>query len=49
MCNPVKSWRCSGRNGSGRSTTAKAIMGMVDWEGLACNWKGQELKGKKAL
>ena len=23
-----------GRNGSGRSTTAKAIMGMVDWEGL---------------
>ena len=36
-----------GRNGSGRSTTAKAIMGMVDWEGYI-NWKGQELRGKKA-
>ena len=36
-----------GRNGSGRSTTAKAIMGMVDWEG-SINWKGQELRGKKA-
>ena len=36
-----------GRNGSGRSTTAKAIMGMVDWEG-SINWKGQELGGKKA-
>ena len=36
-----------GRNGSGRSTTAKAIMGMVDWEG-SINWKGQELHGKKA-
>ena len=36
-----------GRNGSGRSTTAKAIMGLVDWEG-SINWKGQELLGKKA-
>jgi branched-chain amino acid transport system ATP-binding protein len=24
-----------GRNGSGRSTTAKAIMGLVDWEGAS--------------
>jgi len=36
-----------GRNGSGRSTTAKAIMGLVDWEG-SVQWKGQSLEGKKA-
>src|SRR3989344_790506 len=36
-----------GRNGSGRSTTAKAIMGLVDWEGTL-SWKGQDLNGKKA-
>ncbi|MDA8445379.1 ABC transporter ATP-binding protein [Paracidovorax valerianellae] len=36
-----------GRNGSGRSTTAKAIMGLVDWEGTL-EWKGQRLDGKKA-
>ena len=36
-----------GRNGSGRSTTAKAIMGLVHWEG-ALDWKGKNLKGKKA-
>ena len=36
-----------GRNGSGRSTTAKAIMGLVDWEGTIA-WKGQSLTGKKA-
>ena len=36
-----------GRNGSGRSTTAKAIMGLVDWEG-SLQWKGQPLNGKKA-
>jgi len=36
-----------GRNGSGRSTTAKAIMGLVDWEGTL-EWKGQKLQGKKA-
>ena len=37
-----------GRNGSGRSTTAKAIMGMVDCEGTV-RWKGQSLVGKKAF
>jgi branched-chain amino acid transport system ATP-binding protein len=36
-----------GRNGSGRSTAAKAIMGLVDWEG-GIDWKGQSLAGKKA-
>ncbi|MDP3616620.1 MAG: ATP-binding cassette domain-containing protein, partial [Rhodoferax sp.] len=30
-----------GRNGSGRSTTAKAIMGMVDCQGSVL-WKGQQ-------
>ncbi|MBS0303723.1 MAG: ATP-binding cassette domain-containing protein, partial [Proteobacteria bacterium] len=35
-----------GRNGSGRSTTAKAIMGLVDWQG-GIDWKGQSLAGKK--
>jgi branched-chain amino acid transport system ATP-binding protein len=37
-----------GRNGSGRSTTAKAIMGLVDWEG-DIEWKSQRLDGKKAF
>ena len=37
-----------GRNGSGRSTTAKAIMGMVDCEGTV-RWRGQSLVGKKAF
>ena len=37
-----------GRNGSGRSTTAKAIMGLVDCEGTV-RWKGQSLIGKKAF
>jgi len=36
-----------GRNGSGRSTAAKAIMGLVHWEGDV-QWKGQSLGGKKA-
>jgi len=36
-----------GRNGSGRSTTAKAIMGLVHWEGELL-WQGQNLHGKKA-
>lgn len=36
-----------GRNGSGRSTTAKAIMGLVECEG-DINWKGQPIQGKKA-
>jgi branched-chain amino acid transport system ATP-binding protein len=35
-----------GRNGSGRSTTAKAIMGLVDCHG-SLRWKGQEILGKK--
>ena len=35
-----------GRNGSGRSTTAKAIMGLVDCEG-SIRWKGQDIQGKK--
>ena len=36
-----------GRNGSGRSTTAKAIMGLVDCQG-SISWKGDETLGKKA-
>ncbi|RZI95038.1 MAG: ATP-binding cassette domain-containing protein, partial [Rubrivivax sp.] len=36
-----------GRNGSGRSTTAKAIMGLVDAEG-AIDWKGRDIQGAKA-
>ena len=35
-----------GRNGSGRSTTAKAIMGMVHAEG-SVEWKGQSLLCRK--
>jgi branched-chain amino acid transport system ATP-binding protein len=35
-----------GRNGSGRSTTAKAIMGMVDCTG-SVRWKGRETLGLK--
>lgn len=35
-----------GRNGSGRSTTAKAIMGLVDWEG-DIRWKTKALQGQK--
>jgi branched-chain amino acid transport system ATP-binding protein len=37
-----------GRNGSGRSTTAKAIMGMVDCKGVV-RWKDQSIVGKKAF
>jgi branched-chain amino acid transport system ATP-binding protein len=37
-----------GRNGSGRSTTAKAIMGLVDWQG-SMTWKGSPLSGRKAF
>lgn len=33
-----------GRNGSGRSTTAKAIMGLVDWRGTL-QWRGHSLAG----
>jgi len=35
-----------GRNGSGRSTTAKAIMGLVEARG-SVQWKGHEVLGKK--
>ena len=35
-----------GRNGSGRSTTAKAIMGLVECDG-SIEWKGQPVRGKK--
>jgi len=37
-----------GRNGSGRSTTAKAIMGLVHAEGQL-HWKGQDILRKKAF
>jgi len=37
-----------GRNGSGRSTTAKAIMGMIDCEGGVL-WKGRDIMGRKAF
>ena len=35
-----------GRNGSGRSTTAKAMMGLVEARG-SVQWKGHEVLGKK--
>jgi branched-chain amino acid transport system ATP-binding protein len=35
-----------GRNGSGRSTTAKAIMGLVDAQG-SVDWLGQQIVGRK--
>ena len=35
-----------GRNGSGRSTLAKAVMGLVDWQGTL-RWQGHSLQGKK--
>ena len=37
-----------GRNGSGRSTTAKAIMGLVDCNG-SVRWKDHEILGKKTF
>ncbi|MEY3446208.1 MAG: hypothetical protein RIR45_963 [Pseudomonadota bacterium] len=37
-----------GRNGSGRSTTAKAIMGLVDCQGSIV-WKGKEVLGRKTF
>lgn len=37
-----------GRNGSGRSTTAKAVMGLVECNGRI-DWKGQAIQGKKAF
>ena len=45
--NPGEIVALLGRNGSGRSTTAKAIMGLVHWEG-SLDWKGRNLHGKKA-
>ncbi|HSV51564.1 MAG TPA: ABC transporter ATP-binding protein [Burkholderiaceae bacterium] len=45
--NPGEIVALLGRNGSGRSTTAKAIMGMVDCTGVV-DWKGQHTLGKKA-
>jgi branched-chain amino acid transport system ATP-binding protein len=37
-----------GRNGSGRSTTVKAVMGLVDLQG-SVQFRGQELMGRKAF
>jgi len=37
-----------GRNGSGRSTTVKAIMGLVDGEGTI-EWNGEKLLGEKTF
>ncbi|MCX7241118.1 MAG: ABC transporter ATP-binding protein [Burkholderiales bacterium] len=37
-----------GRNGSGRSTTAKAIMGLVACQGSVL-WKGQQALGRKTF
>ncbi|QKV52873.1 ABC transporter ATP-binding protein [Comamonas antarctica] len=45
--NPGEIVALLGRNGSGRSTTAKAVMGLVDWEGTL-EWKGEKLQGRKA-
>src|SRR5688572_9034423 len=37
-----------GRNGSGRSTTVKTIMGLVDGTG-SVRWREQQLLGRKAF
>ena len=37
-----------GRNGSGRSTTAKAIMGLVDCQGSIV-WKEQQIQGRRTF
>ncbi|MBF5004726.1 ABC transporter ATP-binding protein [Diaphorobacter caeni] len=37
-----------GRNGSGRSTLAKAIMGLVEWRG-DMRWQGRSLAGLKTF
>lgn len=44
--NPGEIVALLGRNGSGRSTTAKAIMGLVDASGTV-EWKGRSLLGRK--
>ncbi|WP_093213885.1 MULTISPECIES: ABC transporter ATP-binding protein [unclassified Variovorax] len=45
--NPGEIVALLGRNGSGRSTTAKAIMGLVHAEG-GLHWKGQNILRRKA-
>ncbi|KQX34162.1 ABC transporter ATP-binding protein [Variovorax sp. Root434] len=45
--NPGEIVALLGRNGSGRSTTAKAIMGLVHAEG-DLHWKGQDILRRKA-
>ncbi|RYF55463.1 MAG: ABC transporter ATP-binding protein [Comamonadaceae bacterium] len=45
--NPGEIVALLGRNGSGRSTTAKAIMGLVDAEG-DISWKGKNIVKQKA-
>ncbi|SEM55236.1 amino acid/amide ABC transporter ATP-binding protein 2, HAAT family [Variovorax sp. YR750] len=45
--NPGEIVALLGRNGSGRSTTAKAIMGLVHAEGCL-HWKGQDILRRKA-
>ncbi|WP_422086608.1 ABC transporter ATP-binding protein [Variovorax sp.] len=45
--NPGEIVALLGRNGSGRSTTAKAIMGLVHAEG-GLQWKGQDILRRKA-
>lgn len=37
-----------GRNGSGRSTLAKAVMGLVHWQGLMA-WNGRSLAGRRVF
>ena len=46
--NPGEIVALLGRNGSGRSTTAKAIMGLVDCQGKV-QWKDKEILGKKTF
>lgn len=45
--NPGEIVALLGRNGSGRSTTAKAIMGLVHAEG-GLHWKGEDILRRKA-
>lgn len=46
--NPGEIVALLGRNGSGRSTTAKAIMGLVHAEGSVV-WKGQQILGRRTF